>query len=174
MKYYSIAGTSINEGYQNAPSSLPEGYIEMVYERPTPEHVAQKDGTWAMPETPLEQIKEECIVRLKQQRDALEVSPISYNGNAFDYDDKSRDRMRIAREYLVLSKTESKQWTTADNTSVSMTVEDFNNITLLLAQRGGLLHYLYNQAKELVATVTTLEELEQLQANAYITGGDAS
>ena len=46
-------------------------------------------------EEALDVIRQRKIVQLKAHRDSAEVTPIEYNGNSFDYDDKARDRMPL-------------------------------------------------------------------------------
>ena len=45
----------VNESFQQIGGSCPSGYIKMQGERPTPNHVAQADGTWGLPQLTKEQ-----------------------------------------------------------------------------------------------------------------------
>lgn len=49
-------------------------------------------------EEPLEVIKQRKITELKAERDEAEVTPIEYNGNLYDYDEKARDRIRGTKQ----------------------------------------------------------------------------
>ena len=45
----------VGESFQQVGGSCPSGYIEMQGERPTPQHIAQANGTWALPQPTKEQ-----------------------------------------------------------------------------------------------------------------------
>lgn len=45
----------INDNFQQVGGSCPAGYIKMQGERPTPQHIAQANGTWALPQATKEQ-----------------------------------------------------------------------------------------------------------------------
>ena len=49
-----------------------------------------------IPAPSLEELKIAKLAELKSTRDTLEVEPITYNGNNFDYDEKARDRINAA------------------------------------------------------------------------------
>lgn len=113
-----------------------------------------------IPQT-LEEAKYYKIAELKAERDSREVQVIEYNKNTFDYDDKARERMRIAKDALIYTETESQAWTCADNTITELTVTDFDNINALAAQRSGELHLQYNKLKVLV---NACEEVDDVYA----------
>lgn len=125
-----------------------------------------EDGNWYLAgyasSTPLEELKQQKIALFKYCRDNEEVAVMEYNNKTFDYDDKSRERMRIAEKALVDNNLASQLWTCADNTQVELTVQDFKNINSLAAQRSGALHVKYNELKDLVNACTTAEDLEQV------------
>lgn len=101
------------------------------------------------------------IAALKAERDAAEVEPITYNGNIYDYDDKARDRINSA--IIALSITgQSIEWTTADNTNVTVTADDLRMVIAAVAVRSNALHTAYRAAKEKVETATTKEEVEAI------------
>lgn len=115
----------------------------------------------AIPAPSLEQLKADKINELKTIRDNEEVQPIAYNGNLFDYDDKARDRINSA--IIALSITgQSIEWTTADNTNVSVTAQDLRNIIANVAVRSNALHVKYRDLKELVLACTTAEEVAEI------------
>ena len=120
------------------------------------------------PLQPLDELKQAKLVELKFMRDTLEVAPISYKGNSFDYDEKARDRINAAIIALdmqsALSGSEaSLSWTTADNTEAEVTANDLRGIIANVALRSNELHIKYRELKELVDAVTTKEELEAIQ-----------
>ena len=108
----------------------------------------------------LEETKANKIALMKAERDNREVAVISYKDIALDYDDKARERMRIAQQALEDNNIESQLWTCADNVQVLLTVQDFKNINTLAAQRSGMLHIQYNKLKEYINSLTTIEEVE--------------
>ena len=108
----------------------------------------------------LEETKANKIALMKAERDNREVAVISYKDITLDYDDKARERMRIAQQALEDNNIESQLWTCADNVQVLLTVQDFKNINTLAAQRSGALHVQYNKLKEYINSLTTIEEVD--------------
>lgn len=104
--------------------------------------------------------KERKIADFKARRDAEEVETISYGGNSFDYDDKARERLAIARQALEDTGAESILWTTADNQRVDLTVGGFIGINAAAAMRSNALHVKYNILKERVQAAQTQDELD--------------
>ena len=112
---------------------------------------------------PLEDVMAAKISELKSIRDAKEVEPIQTDKGIFDYDDKSRDRLAIARQALTdAGGTGTIMWTTADNQRVALGVADFAAINGAAAVRSNSLHVLYNELKEQVNTCETVEEVEAI------------
>lgn len=62
ISIYAELGSSL----QQVGGSRPDGWIVMQGERPTPEHVAQEDGSWVIPPTPVPQ-----TVTMRQARLAM-------------------------------------------------------------------------------------------------------
>ena len=126
------------------------------------EALAELNVTVMHEEEPLEVIKQRKITELKYQRDKAEVEPIEYNGHSFDYDDKARDRINSA--IIALSITgQSIEWTTADNTNVTVTADDLRGVIAAVAMRSNELHIKYRELKERVENCTTKEELDKIQ-----------
>ena len=112
-------------------------------------------------EESLESIKEHKILTLKIQRDNLEVEPITYQGYAFDYDSKARDRISAAIIALELQgEGATIEWTTADNADTPVTANDLKMIIAAVAVRSNKLHTAYRIAKEKVEEATTAAEVE--------------
>ena len=115
-------------------------------------------------EEALDVIRQRKIVRLKAQRDSAEVTPIEYNGNSFDYDDKARDRINAAIIALdVQGEGASIDWTTADNKDIKVTATDLRMVIAAVAVRSNTLHTNYRTAKEKVEAATTKEEIEAVE-----------
>ena len=108
----------------------------------------------------LKETKANKIALMKAERDNRETSIIEYKDITLDYDDKARERMRIAQQALEDNNIESQLWTCADNVQVLLTVQDFKNINTLAAQRSGALHVQYNKLKEYINSLTTIEEVD--------------
>ena len=109
---------------------------------------------------PLDDVKAAKIAEFKSIRDTKEVEPVQTMKGIFDYDDKSRDRLSIARQSLADNPSvESIVWTTADNQRVAMTIADFAEINSMAAYRSNQLHVKYNELKEQVNACTTAEQV---------------
>ena len=116
----------------------------------------------AIPAPSLDELKAQKLTELKTIRDNEEVKPIAYNGNFFDYDDKSRDRINNAIIALDING-QSIKWTTADNTNVAVTADDLRGVIAAVAMRSNELHAKYRELKELVLACTTKEQLEKIE-----------
>ena len=117
----------------------------------------------AVPAPSLEEVKAQKIAELKSIRDTKEVEPIQTDKGIFDYDDKSRDRLAIARQALTDAGGGEIVWTTADNQRVSMGIADFAAINGQAAMRSNALHVKYNELKESVKKAKTAEEVNAIQ-----------
>lgn len=117
----------------------------------------------ALPEPSLEELKTAKLAELKSTRDNLEIEPITYDGNNFDYDEKARDRINAAIIALDLAGADAKlSWTTADNTEAIVTANDLRGIIASVALRSNELHIRYRELKALVENALTKEELEAI------------
>ena len=113
-------------------------------------------------EEPVEQLRQQKIMELKAERDSKEVEPIAYDGNAYDYDDKARDRI-IALSLQGDGATIA--WTTADNADTVVTANDLRAIVAAVAVRSNLLHVAYRKAKAQVEAAGTAVEVEAVTMN---------
>ena len=78
----------------------------------------------------------------------------------FDYDEKARDRIKDA---MVALKYSSKiEWTLADNTDVSVSQLDLENVILAVASRSNDLHIKYRELKQRVNAAQTVEKVEAI------------
>lgn len=169
---------------ETVPSFILEGFIE------TDKEIVQvTDGRlmFAVDVDPdaeelakLNRAKQSKISDLKQKRDMLEVTPIAYKDTTFDYDDKARERLQIAKNSIEAAieinkhpemnlnnggdpLPETIEWTTAENTRVEMNIEDFNMLNVLAAARSNSLHIKYNELKNAVNNCNTLKEVEDIE-----------
>ena len=108
---------------------------------------------------PLDEWKAKKIAELKSIRDALEVKPIEWNGALYDYDDKARDRLGIARRAIEDGIVDTIDWTTAGNTRVTIGLTDFIGINAAAAARSNMLHVKYNELKVQVHAAETAEDV---------------
>lgn len=118
-------------------------------------------AVFTAPQKTLEQLKQDKLLEFKSIRDNEEVKPIAYNGNLFDFDDKSRDRINNAIIALDING-QSIKWTTADNTNVAVTADDLRGVIAAVAMRSNELHAKYRELKELVLACTTAEEVDKI------------
>lgn len=120
---------------------------------------------WVPPTTnvvpTLAELKARALELLKAERDAREESFLLYNGNVFDYDAISRERLDSARRGLQKNGG-VETWTTAINTHVELTLEDLENIDEEARSRSRQLHFQYNKLKALVESCTSKEELDAI------------
>ena len=111
-------------------------------------------------EEPIEYFKNRRIEILKMQRDKAEVTPIEYNGNLYDYDEKARDRINAAIIALELQgEGATIDWTTADNADTLVTATDLKMIITAVAVRSNALHIAYRKAKAQVEAAGNADEV---------------
>lgn len=110
----------------------------------------------------LKEAQEYAIYLLKQARDNAEVEPIEVDGNTYDYDDKARERMRIARQALDDGLTDTLRWTLADNTVADITLDTFIGINNQAALRSSQLHATYNERKARILDATDTQTLDAI------------
>ena len=143
----------------------PDGNIEVWNDKPAGYYTEEEWAALHPPPAPtLDEAKAAKIDELKSIRDTKEVEPITTGKGIFDYDDKSRDRLAIARQALEDSGGEgSITWTTADNQRVPIGVADFVDINNAAASRSNSLHVKYNELKSDVNACTTVEAVESIE-----------
>ena len=109
----------------------------------------------------LEENKEQILRHFKAVRDNKELEPIAYNGNLFDFDQKSYERINAA--IITLSITGGKiYWTTADNNTVEVSANDLKGVVASAADRSNQLHIEYRHIKEEVNEAESNEELDAI------------
>lgn len=147
-----MALTCIKNGWCMEEEQDENGKRYLVINRPKKESEEEK----------LIRAKQKKIEELKAERDNAEIQPIEYDDNTFDYDEKSRDRLAIARQTIEDGAIKSIEWTTAINTRVTLTLTDFIGINTAAALRSNELHIKYNQQKQQVLSCNSKEELMSL------------
>lgn len=116
----------------------------------------------AIPEPSVEEVKAAKINELKAVRDTKEVESVQTDKGVFDYDDKSRDRLAIARQALTDAGGGEIVWTTADNQRVSMGIADFAAINGAAAVRSNALHTTYRALKAQVQAAETVDDVNNI------------
>ena len=145
----------VNDVFYDYPNDDLDGYIALI-----DAYIQSKaDREYVAPT--FEEIVAAKLSELKSTRDTLETGPIEYQGNRYDYDDKARDRINAAIIALDITG-QSIEWTTADNTNVTVTAQDLRNIIAAVALRSNELHVKYRSLKEQVLACTTAEEVAKI------------
>ena len=117
----------------------------------------------AIPAQSIDELKKAKLQSLKSERDYKEVEPIIYNGHAYDYDEKARDRINAAIIALeAQGETATIAWTLADNTNVNVTANDLRMVIASVAIRSNALHVAYRTAKEKVNACSSKDELDKI------------
>lgn len=108
----------------------------------------------------LNEAKEMRINHLKKCRDYYEKKPVEYNGNYFDFDEKSYQRITAA--IYVLSGGGTIAWTTADNQVVNVSADDLRGVIANAAIRSDQLHRKCRIYKDAVNNAHSVEEVEAI------------
>lgn len=108
----------------------------------------------------LAQAKASKIIQLKTARDNEELSPVSYGGYLWDFDEKAQ--MRTNGAITVLGNN-TITWTSADNEEIkSVNVNDLKQVVGAAAMRSNALHIKYRELKAEVEQATTKAEVESV------------
>ena len=110
---------------------------------------------------PLEEVKATKIAELKLARDTEELSPISFGGYLWDFDEKAQ--MRINGAIVALGSTNTVTWTSADNQEIKgVNADDLKGVVGASAIRSNTLHIKYRDLKALVESATSQAEVESI------------
>lgn len=102
------------------------------------------------------------IYHLKAVRDNKEMEPVVCEGNRFDFDQKSYERITAAIYALDLSGG-TIHWTTADNETIEVSANDLRGVIAAAAVRSNTLHTTYRTLKDRVMAAKTNEEVLEIQ-----------
>ena len=115
-------------------------------------------------EPTLDELKAHKKAESKATRDALEVKPIEYKGNTYDFDTDSRDRLDIALKALSVQGDDATiGWAMADNTTATITAADIMGVFVTSAVRSNALHEQYRSTKEKIEAAQSVEELNEIE-----------
>ena len=104
-------------------------------------------------DTELNRIINKKKLELKKKRDILEMEPISVDGYLFDYDDKARERLDVAREVIKITHQPIK-WTLAENNEVTDLTEELSDkIMIAVAVRSNTLHVQYRRFADQIYSI---------------------
>ena len=125
---------------------------------PTPNHTFDYGiKVWVDLRT-LDEIKAHKWAEIKQQRDHLEFGVFEFEGNTYDSDQISQGRIMGA----ALAGVE-QVWTTADNSTVTLTGPELLELYQALQAHIASVHERGRVAREAINTATTKEEVEEVQ-----------
>ena len=106
---YAEVGSSL----QQISGNCPDGWIVMQGERPTPEHVAQEGGIWALPEPePEPELPPDWPSAIAERRWEVEVCGIVVAGFTIATDDRSKLLINGAAVEAMLDPSYQMQWKT--------------------------------------------------------------
>ena len=106
-------------------------------------------------DTELNRVVSKKKSELKKKRDILEMEPIEVDGYLFDYDDKARERLDVAREVIKITHQPIK-WTLAENNEVTDLTEELSDkIMVAVAVRSNQLHVQYRQFADQVYSIAS-------------------
>lgn len=139
-----------------------------------PEQQAQLDadvngGVFAPllpPEPTLEEVKAAKRSGINNTRNTLETTGFNYNGKTFDSDQRSADRIQVAalaaQAALMAGQPFSIDWTTADNSTVTLDALGVLGMLQTFAVHGATLHETAKALKAQADAATTIEEVEAI------------
>lgn len=150
--------------YKDGQQISKEEYTRAAIWCNTNSHYIEKKGNEyfikEFPKQTIDEAKEAKIDELKAERDAREEAPVEYKEKLWDFDTKSRDRINAAATALEISGVESITWTSYDDSSLELTVTDLKTIVASAALRGDFLHRKYRELRDMVNSLTTIEEVQ--------------
>ena len=125
---------------------------------PTPDHTFDYGiKAWVDLRT-LDEIKAHKWAEIKTQRDQLEFGAFEFEGNTYNSDQTSQGRIMGA----VLAGAE-QVWTTADNSTVTLTGPELLELYQALQAHIASVHERGRVARESINAATTKEEVEEIQ-----------
>lgn len=99
---------------------------------------------------------------MKQSRDAEEFGGMVFAGNTYDTDALSQQRIQGAAQLASLDAITEMDWTTAENTTVTLTKADVINLGLALGSHITTAHSRGRIVRQQIEAATTKAELEAI------------
>lgn len=106
----------------------------------------------------IEQLKDYKWEELKNQRQELEDAGFEYKDCIFDSDLNSQTRILNA-----ISLGIPVSWTLKDNSTIDLSVEDLNNLKIVLSTHITSIHERSRTAREKLDSATTIEEVNSIE-----------
>lgn len=110
---------------------------------------------------------------LREQRNALEVSPLRVDGLLIDVDERAVARISLALKQAELTPGWAQDWTLADNSTSPITAAVLLRVLLALAERGERLHATGRALRQQLAEATTAADIEAVTWPEETTDADA-
>ena len=140
-----------------------EGYVDKgewyaAEGKPSENHIYDYDlKDWIDPRT-LDEIKAQKWDEIKKQRDQLEFGGFEFEGNIYDSDQVSQGRIMGAASAGV-----DQVWTLADNTTVSLTAMQLQQLYAALQAHIASVHERGRIARQLILEAETKEQVNAVQ-----------
>lgn len=147
----------------DVPTQVQDGYTLDVQERAVYRRIQYRERN-------IDEYKKGLKEEVKKRRQQVEVDPIEYNGNKFQTNPNSQQKIMgaITRAKIYNANntdTWSTQWKLADNSFVEVTKSDLEAVFALLADQ---LEAAYNRESEINAAIDaalTIDELNAIDLN---------
>lgn len=114
----------------------------------------------------LEEAKQTKHDEINEERDTREAAGFPYMGKVFDSDPRSVMRINVAALAATLATAESIpftiEWTTADNSKLTLDAPAMRGVPVALAQFGDSLHQTAKTLKAAVEAATSIAEVEAI------------
>lgn len=177
-----------------APPKEQDGF-NIIWNNDSWEYKEIHEESNIQPECTLEKAKEAKIAELKHVRDTKELEPIAYNGDNYDFDLKSYNRIMAAVDVLDRADIEYQQllstlpeeelittnqnlleplpdhkrpsitWTTTNNDNVELTADGLHGIIAAAAARSNTLHAQYRILKMAVENADSVSSVQAIEWN---------
>lgn len=164
----------IGYGEDTFEPPIPEGFVPITEEEQalycTGEYIRGEDGKPVKRPAyvpTLEELKERKWAVIKTERDRLEQSGVPYLGKILDSDTLSVQRVAIAvqaaQAAIAAEQPFTLEWTTQDNTPLTMDAAQVVGMSVALAQYSDSLHQTARGIRERIEAAKTAEELEAIK-----------
>ena len=111
----------------------------------------------------IDDLRTQKINELKEIRDYKETEPVYYDGEYFDFDEKSYNRITAAIYTLEqIGEDATIQWTTARNTTKEINANSLRGVIAAAGARSNELHNKYRELRERVYAAPDKEELNRI------------
>lgn len=122
--------------------------------------ISQDDtGEYTISELPLEQAKENKRQNINQERDERLRSGIAYNGNTFDSDDKTIQRITAVFTFALADPEFTSQFITMDNKTVTLSNADCKALGQAAAVHEQTVVFTARSLKDAVIAAITNQEV---------------